>query len=155
MRKVALICAAVVVGALGITAVASAIQGTQTISVKLQSDRAGTKAKPRSVSRLTIVTATTPVAGEPPFATRQAVIHFDKNLAFGTSKFASCSKNVVQTNPANCPRGSRVGGGSAVAHLSTGGQVSPTITPHNRPNGKKIFLPVQEPTFHLKTALDG
>ena len=32
MRKVALICVATVVGALGITAVASAIQGTQTVS---------------------------------------------------------------------------------------------------------------------------
>jgi hypothetical protein len=155
MRKVALICAAVMVGALGITAVASAIQGTQTISVKLQSSRAGTKAKPRSVSRLTIVTATTPVAGEPPFATRQAVIHFDKNLAFGTSKFASCSKNVVQTNPANCPKGSKVGGGSAVARLSTGGQVTPTITAYNGPNGKKIFLLVKEPTFNVNAVLDG
>ena len=42
MRKVALICAATVVGALGITAVASAIQGTQTVSVALQNNRAGT-----------------------------------------------------------------------------------------------------------------
>jgi hypothetical protein len=155
MRKVALICAAVLVGALGITAVASAIQGTQAISVKLQSNRAGTKAKPRSVSRLTIVTATTPVAGEPPFATRRAVIHFDKNVTFGTSKFASCAKSVVQTNPANCPSGSKVGGGSAVARLSTGGQVAPTITAYNGPNGKKIFLLVKEPTFNVNAVLDG
>jgi hypothetical protein len=155
MRKVALICAAVVAGALGITAVASAIQGTQTISIKLQNNRAGTKAKPRSVSRLTVVTATTPVAGEPPFATKQAVIHFDKNLVFGTSKFASCSKTVVQTNPANCPAGSKVGGGSAVARLSTGGQVQPTITAYNGPNGRKIFLLVKEPTFNVNAVLDG
>jgi hypothetical protein len=155
MRKVALICAAAVVGALGITAVASAIQGTQTISIKLQSNRAGTKAKPRSVSRLTVVTATTPVAGEPPFATKQAVIHFDKNLVFRTSKFASCSKTVVQTNPANCPAASKVGGGSAVARLSTGGQVAPTITAYNGPNGTKIFLLVKEPTFNVNAVLDG
>jgi hypothetical protein len=155
MRKVALICAAVVVGALGITAVASAIQGTQTISVKLQNNRPGTKAKPRSVSRLTIVTATTPITGEPPFATRQAVIHFDKNLTFGTSKFAACAKTVVQTNPANCPSGSKVGGGSAIARLSTGGQVLPTITAYNGPNGRKIFLLVKEPTFNVNAVLDG
>ena len=155
MRKVALICAAVAVGALGITAVASAIQGTQTVSVKLQNNRAGTKAKPRSVSRLTVVTATTPVAGEPPFATRQAVIHFDKNLVFGTAKFASCAKSVVQTNPANCPAASKVGGGSAVARLSTGGQVQPTITAYNGPNGRKIFLLVKEPTFNVNAVLDG
>ena len=108
MRKVALICAAAVVGALGITAVASAIQGSQTISVSLQSNRAGTKAKPRSVSRLTVVTNTTPLPGEPPFATKQAVIHFDKNLVFGASKFATCAKTVVQANPptARSARGS-------------------------------------------------
>jgi hypothetical protein len=58
-----------VVGALGITAVASAIQGAQTVSVSLQSNRAG---KPRSVSKITVVTTTTPVPGEPPFATRRA-----------------------------------------------------------------------------------
>jgi hypothetical protein len=155
MRKVALICAAAVVGALGITAVAFAIQGTQTISIKLQSNRAGTKAKPRSVSRLTVVTATTPLPGEPPFATKQAVIHFDKNLVFRTSKFASCSKTVVQTNPANCPAASKVGGGSAVARLSTGGQVAPTITAYNGPNGTKIFLLVKEPTFNVNAVLDG
>jgi hypothetical protein len=155
MRKVALICAAAVVGVLGITAVAFAIQGTQTVSIKLQNNRAGTKAKPRSVSRLTVVTATTPVAGEPPFATKQAVIHFDKNLVFGTSKFASCTKTVVQTNPANCPAASKVGGGSAVARLSTGGQVAPTITAYNGPNGRKIFLLVKEPTFNVNAVLDG
>jgi hypothetical protein len=155
MRKVALICAAAVVGVLGITAVAFAIQGTQTVSIKLQNNRAGTKAKPRSVSRLTVVTATTPVAGEPPFATKQAVIHFDKNLVFGTSKFAICTKTVVQTNPANCPAASKVGGGSAVARLSTGGQVAPTITAYNGPDGRKIFLLVKEPTFNVNAVLDG
>jgi hypothetical protein len=155
MRKVALIGAAAVVGALGITAVASAIQGTQAISIKLQSNRGGTKAKPRSVSRLTVVTTTTPLPGEPPFATRQAVIHFDKNLVFGTSKFASCAQSVVQTNPANCPAASKVGGGSAVAKLSTGSTVLPTITAYNGPQGKKIFLLVKEPTFNVNSVLIG
>jgi hypothetical protein len=159
MRKVALICAAVFVGALGITAVASAIQGTQTISVKLKSNRAGTKAKPRSVSQLTVVTATTPVAGEPPFATKQAVIRFDKNLVFGASKFGSCAKTVVQSNPANCPASSKVGSGSAVARLSTGGQVTPTITAYNGPRtasgNSKLFLLVKEPTFNVNAVLDG
>jgi hypothetical protein len=158
MRKVALICAAVFVGALGITAVASAIQGTQTISVKLKSNRAGTKAKPRSVSQLTVVTATTPAPGEPPFATKRAVIHFDRSFVFGASKFASCAKPVVQTNPANCRAASKIGGGSAVARLSTGGQVQPTITAYNGPRsalGQKLFLLVKEPTFNVNAVLDG
>ena len=72
MRKVALICAATVVGALGITAVASAIQGQQTVSVALQNNRAGTKSKPRSVSKLTVTTGTTIVPGEAPWAATAA-----------------------------------------------------------------------------------
>jgi hypothetical protein len=159
MRKVALVCAATFVGALGITAVASAIQGTQTISVKTVANRAGTKSKPRSVGRLTVQTNTTPVPGEPPFATKQAVIHFDKNLVFGASKFATCAKSVVQANPRNCPVGSRVGTGSAIARLSTGGQVSPTIVAYNGPRNSagnsKLFLLVREPTFNVNAVLDG
>jgi hypothetical protein len=159
MRKVALICAAAVVGALGITAVASAIQGSQTVSVKLLSNRAGTKAKPRSVGALTVQTNTTPLPGEPPFATKQAVIHFDKNLVFGASKFASCAKTVVQANPSNCPAGSKIGTGSAIARLSTGGQVVPRITAYNGPRNaagnSKLFLLVKEPTFNVNAVLDG
>jgi hypothetical protein len=154
MRKVALICAATVVGALGITAVASAIQGPQTVAVSLQNNRAGTKEKVRSVSKLTVVTTTTPVAGEPPFATRRAVIHFDRNLVFGNSKFASCAQSVVQANPSNCPSGSKVGSGSATAQPSTGGQVFPKIAAYNGPRGK-IFLLVTEPTFNVKSVLVG
>jgi hypothetical protein len=158
MRKVALICAATLVGALGITAVASAIQGTQTVSVKLQNNRAGTKAKPRSVSRLTVVTTTTPVTGEPPFATKQAVIHFDKNLVFGNSKFPGCSQTQVQTDDTKCPAGSKVGTGSAKASVFSGpaltSNVTPTVTAYNGPAGK-IFLLVKEPTFNVRSVLNG
>jgi hypothetical protein len=154
MRKVALVCVAAVVGVLGITAVASAIQGTQTVSVKLQNNRAGTKAKPRSVSRLTVQTNTTPVPGEPPFATRRAVIHFDKNVVFGNAKFANCAQSVVQSNATRCPSGSRIGSGSAIAQLSTGSQVRPTITAYNGPRGK-LFLLVKEPTFNVNAVLVG
>src|SRR3954447_4775775 len=159
MRKVALVCAAAVVGALGITAVASAIQGTQTVSMTLQKNRAGTKAKPRSVGRLTVQTTTPPPPGEPPFATKRAVIHFDKNLVFGASKFATCAKSVVQANPRDCPVGSRIGTGSAIARLSTGGQVAPTIVADNGPRSasgnSKLFLLVREATFNVNTVLDG
>jgi|SRR3954454_2859805 hypothetical protein len=154
MRKVALVCVAAVVGVFGITAAAFAINGTQTISVKTTTNRAGTKSKPRSVGRITVVTATTPAATDAPFATSRAVIHFDKNLVFGNSKFKSCAQSVVQTNPTNCPSGSRIGGGSAVARLSTGGQVTPLITAYNGPKGK-LFLLVKEPTFNVNAVLVG
>src|SRR3954462_1368118 len=154
MRKVALVCVAAVVGVLGITAVAFAINGTQTISVKTTTSRAGTKSKPRSVGRITVVTATTPAATDAPFATRRAVIHFDKNLVFGNSKFASCRQSVVQSIPSNCPSGSRIGSGSAVAPLSTGSPVPPTIRAFNGPRGK-LYLLVTEPTFNVNAVLDG
>ena len=159
MRKVALVCVAAFVGALGITAVASAIQGTQTVSMSLLSNRAGTKAKPRSVSRLTVQTNTTVVPGEPPFAATRAVLHFDKNLVFGNSKFATCAKNVVQTNPASCPAGSKIGSGSAQAQTSVGIKTTAAITAYNGPrtasgNGK-LFLLVREPTFNVNAVLDG
>jgi hypothetical protein len=154
MRKVALLCVAAVVGVLGITAVAFAINGTQTISVKTTATRAGTKSKPRSVGRITVVTATTPAANDAPFATSRAVIHFDKNLVFGNSKFASCSQSVVQTNPTSCPAGSRIGNGSAVAKLSTGSQVTPTIRAFNGKSGK-LYLLVTEPTFNVNAVLVG
>jgi hypothetical protein len=154
MRKVALVCVAAVVGVLGITAVAFAINGTQTISVKTTANRAGTKSKPRSVGRITVVTATTPAATDAPFATSRAVIHFDKNLVFGNKKFKTCAQSVVQSNPTSCPAGSRIGGGSAVAKLSTGSQVTPTIRAFNG-SGGKLFLLVTEPTFNVNAVLVG
>jgi hypothetical protein len=61
----------------------------------------------------------------------------------------------VQTNPASCPAGSRIGGGSATAQLNTGQTVTPTIVAYNGPNGNKIFLRVTEPTFNVNAILDG
>ena len=46
----------------------------------------------------------------------------------------------------------------AVARLSTGGQVAPTITAYNGPRsavGQKLFLLVKEPTFNVNAVLDG
>jgi hypothetical protein len=148
MRKVALFCVALFVGALGVTAVASAIQGNQTVSVSLQNNRAGTKAKPRSVSKLTTTTATTIVAGEPPFAATSATIHFDKNLVFRPSKFPKCSQAVVQQDNSKCPTGSKVGSGSAKSTLFSGTNVSgnpaPTVTAYNGANNKLYLLVVNQ-----------
>ena len=154
MRKVALVCVAAVVGVLGITAVAVAINGTQTINVKTTATRAGTKSKPRSVGNLTVTLDTQLIPGEAPWAATHAVVHFDKNLVFGNSKFASCSQSVVQSNPTSCPAGSRIGSGSAVAKLSTGSQVTPTIRAFNG-SGGKLYLLVTEPTFNVNAVLVG
>ena len=146
MRKVALICAAAVVGALGITAVASAIQGQQTVSVSLQNNRAGTSSKPRSVSKLTVTTGTSIVPGEAPWAATAATIHFDKNLVFNSKKFPTCTVAQVQRDNAKCPTGSKVGSGSAKSTLFSGAAVSgnpaPTVTAYNGPNNRLFLLVV-------------
>jgi hypothetical protein len=146
MRKVALICAATVVGALGITAVASAIQGTQTVKVALQNNRAGTSSKPRSVSKLTVTTGTSIVPGEAPWAATAATIHFDKNLVFNSKKFPTCTATQVQRDNSKCPTGSKVGSGSAQSTLFSGNAVSgnpaPTVTAYNGPNNRLFLLVV-------------
>src|ERR1700709_2952060 len=103
MRKVALLCAAPVVGALGITAVASAIQGQQGLKIATLSNRAGTKSKPRSVGKLTVTTSTTIVPGEAPWAATAATVHFDKNPVFNSSKSPKCSQTQVQTADSKGP----------------------------------------------------
>ena len=148
MRKVALHCAATVIGALGITAVASAIQGQHGVKVALQSNRAGTKQKPRSVSKLTVTTTTNIVPGEAPWAATAATIHFDKNLVFNSSKFPKCSQTQVQADNSKCPTGSKVGGGAAQSTLFSGTAVSgtpaPTVTAYNGSNNHLFLLVVNQ-----------
>jgi hypothetical protein len=148
MRKVALLCAATVVGALGITAVASAIQGQQSLTVALQSNRAGSKQKPRSVSKLTVTTGTTIVPGEAPWAATAATVHFDKNLVFNSSKFPKCSQTQVQADDSKCPKGSKVGSGGAKSTLFAGanasGNPAPTVTAYNGANNHLYLLVVNQ-----------
>jgi hypothetical protein len=148
MRKAALFCATLGVAAFGITAAAFAIQGQQTVAVKVLNNRAGTKEKPRSAGRLTVTTATTIVPGEAPWAATAATIHFDKNLVFNSSKFPKCSQAVVQQDESRCPRGSRVGGGSAQSTLFAGTTVSgnpaPRVTAFNGANNHLYLLVVNQ-----------
>jgi hypothetical protein len=162
MRKVALICAAAIVGALGATAVASAIQGTQTVTVAVQNNRAGTAAKPRSVGRITVVTGTTIVPGEPPWAATGATIHFDRNLVFNSRGFPTCSQTQVQQDDSRCPRGSRVGTGAAQSTLFSGtavsGQPAPTVTAYNGPRGPlgpRLFLLVVNQSPAVRAVMVG
>ena len=162
MRKVALICAAAVVGALGTTAVASAIQGTQTISVKLKNNRAGTKTKPRSVGNLTVNLGTTLVPGEPPWAATHAVVHFDKNLVFNPKGFATCTVTQIRTDDTKCSAASRVGAGSAAATVFAGGAQTATVTPTIRafngprgPSGPRIYLLLVESQFNVRDVMTG
>jgi hypothetical protein len=140
MRKLMLATAAVVVAALGVAGVANAIQGTQAISVKISQSKAGTKVKPKSVGQLSVLTTTTLVAGEPPFATSKAVIYFDKNLVFGGKKFKACATTDAGTIDTKCAS-AKVGSGAATGS-ALGQNEALTVKAYNGPAGNKIYLHV-------------
>lgn len=155
MKKFMLAAVIAAVGALGIAGVASAIQGGQGIAAKITNNKAGTKSKPRSVGNLTVTTTTTPAAGEEgKFATKTAVIFFDKNIVFGGSKFKSCAASQVASDDTKCPGGSKVGGGSATAKFA-GQTVQLTVKAYNGPNGTKLSLLVDNQAFGIHAVLAG
>jgi hypothetical protein len=162
MRKVALFCAALLVSALGVSAVAFAIQGTQSVAVKTTNNRAGSTSKPRSVGNLTVTLDTQLVPGEPPWAATHAVVHFDKNLVFNTRGFGRCSVSQIRSDDSKCPTGSKVGSGTANATVFSGGaqfaQVTPTITAYNGPpgpSGPRILLLLEERQFNVRDVMTG
>ena len=140
MRKLSLLVATSVV-AFGVAASAWAVDADQGLSVSVSPSKAGTKVKPKSV-KLKITTTTTPAQGSAQFATTQAVLYFDKNLKLGGSKFKSCTAAKVQADETTCPKGSKVGGGTAKAQAGPGGaqKVAPiTVTAFNGPKGKTLL----------------
>ena len=142
MRKLSLLVATSVI-ALVVAASAWAVNADQGLSVSVTPSKAGTKAKPKSV-KLKITTTTTP-KDSAQFATTQAVLYFDKNLKLGGSKFKSCTVAMIQADETTCPKGSKVGGGTAKAQAGTGGavKVAPIlVTAFNGPKGKTLLLHV-------------
>jgi hypothetical protein len=145
MRKLLLGGVVALCAALGIAGVASAIDGTQTLALKLTHTKAGTKEKPKSVGTLKVTTATTPGPVNPAgsFAVTNAVIFFDKNLVFNASAFKACSTSDLATIDSKCAS-SKVGSGSAKG--SALGQVEPLVVKaYNGPksgSGYKFYLHV-------------
>jgi len=154
MRKVGLLAAAVGVLAFGVTGTASAVTATQGITVKLQHSKAGTKKKPRSVGKFTVTTTTTPAPGTTPnYSTTKAIIHLDKNIAFGAAKFPSCTLAQAQQHSAKCVA-AKVGSGSAKATVaSLGLNPTLTVTAYNGPKGKRFWLRVVEPSLQIDSIL--
>jgi hypothetical protein len=143
MRKLTLVTAAMLAAALCVAGVASAIAGTQGLDVTMTSNKAGTKDKPKSVGTLKVKSTTTPAAGES-FATKQAVIYFDKNLTFGGSKFKSCTTTAPTKIDTTC-KSAKVGSGSA-AGTALGQAEALTVKAYNAESGKKIYLHVSGPS---------
>jgi len=154
MRKVALLVATSAV-ALGVTGAAWAVNADQGLSVSVSPSKAGTKAKPKSV-KLKITTTTTP-KDSAQFATTKAVLYFDKNLKLGGSKFKSCTVAKILADESTCPKGSKVGGGTAKAQAGPGGslKVEPIqVTAFNGPKGKSLLLHVVYVQLGIDQVLD-
>jgi len=146
MRKAAFLTMAVV--AVGGTAgvAYAAIDKTQTLVVKT-SAAAGTTKKPAKVV-LDVTTGTSAVnpAQSGTFAATQAIISLDKNLKFNNTKkikgkvWPSCTKVKVVAN--TCPKGSKIGTGSAKAEVGEGGGIKPEfkITAYNGEGGLILQL---------------
>jgi hypothetical protein len=150
MRKLLFGALAALVATLGVVGVASAVDATQGIAIKLTHNKAGTKEKPKSIGSLKVTTTTTPGPGSPAgtFTATKAVISFDKNLVFNASKFKACTVNLndaagIASIDSKCA-GSKVGSGSAKGEAL--GQVEAlTVKAYNGPKSganNKFYLHV-------------
>lgn len=139
MRKFGLI-AATAVASISVAGVAQAVDVNQGLEVVTKGKK-GTKTKNTGLK----LTTTTTTSGKDPkadgtYATKKAVIHFDKNLVFNSKTFPTCDEQTVATNPKQCPVGSKVGTGSVEATLGADQtKQHPSVTAFNAKGGKIIF----------------
>jgi hypothetical protein len=137
MHKLMLVAAATMVSALVVVGVASAVDATQAIDVTITHNKAGTKAKPKSLGKLNVVTTTAPgpvnTAGT--FATNKATIFFDKNIVFNGKAFKECKPSNPSTPigsevKAKCAS-AKIGAGKAAGQATVGAQEDLTVTAYN------------------------
>jgi hypothetical protein len=82
-------------------------------------------------------------------------VHFDKNLKFGGKNLKSCSSTQVQTNDTKCPKGSKVGSGSATG-MALGLTENLTVTAYNGPSGNKLELLVDgQSPLQIHSVIEG
>ena len=141
MRKtMALALAGALILSLTTAGLAQAVNSKQSVSVKLAHSKAGTAAKPKSVGALTVDMNVALDPSDPSFATRSAVIHFDKGLVFNSAKFPSCTEAQVRSGAAACAK-ARIGSGKA-AGIAVGQRQDLTVAAFNGPGGKAVLLHV-------------
>jgi hypothetical protein len=123
------------------------------VAVSVRSSRASSASRSTSLSRhsssavwwksvgaLTVDMKVALDPSDPSFATRSAVIHFDKGLVFNSAKFPSCTEAQVLSGAPACAK-AKVGGGKA-AGLAVGQREELTVTAYNGPGGKAVLLHV-------------
>jgi hypothetical protein len=138
MRKLAI----AVMGAFVLTAVGASVSSAVDPDIKMTASisptKHGTKKKPRKV-KLVVKLSTTPKQGEPAFAADSTVVHLAKELVFHGNALPSCKSSQVQSDNTKCPKGSKVGQGTA-AGVALGLTENLTVTAYNGPGGKKLEL---------------
>jgi hypothetical protein len=88
---------------------------TTTLEVIPRPNKASTKKKVRPITLEINVTTSDPAVAQPP-PLKQVVIRFNQGGQFNGSKFPKCKFNALQSQgPKACPKGSKVGSGSALA----------------------------------------
>lgn len=150
-----MLAAGVLCATFGISSTAQAAT-TQSITASVSPSKAGTKKKPRGV-KLAIRLSATTTGGLPP-ATSKAEVFLPKELKLNGSKFASCTAAILNNSnqgPSKCPKGSKVGSGSARA-IVVGQQVPIKVTAFNGPKGRSLLLYLQASGIaNIEQALEG
>ena len=153
MRKLTLMAVAAVTAFCAV-GIAQAVTPTTTMKASVSPSKKGTAKKPANV-KLNVELITQPTAGEPAFATRSTVVHFDKNLKFGGKNLKSCSSSQVQADDTKCPKGSKVGSGSATG-VALGLTENLTVTAYNGPTGNKLELLVDgQSPLQIHSVIEG
>ena len=152
MRKylIAAVAACVAVGALAVSAPAQAPSGIE-LKVNLKPTKSGTKRKPRS-TKIHFVTTNKDVS-----QTASGIkIWIPKTLKINNKGFPKCDTDVLadpQQGPDACPKGSEIGGGTALARA--GVNVNPT-TPPQLPFDVRAFVTgAKSLVFHIRSTQPG
>ena len=124
--------------------VSSAVTPTTTIKVTASPNAHGTAKKPKK-TKLVVKLSTTPNPSDPAFAADTTVVHLAKELKFNGKALKQCSSSQVLSDDSKCPKGSRVGQGTASG--SALGLTEPlTVKAYNGPGGNKLELLVDGST---------
>jgi len=146
----------------GLSTVAqAAINGS--LEIKLTPGGAGTAKKPKGQTLTYHVKLGTDDGTSPP-TTKDTTVSFGTGIRYNGNKFPTCTlAKLNSTGPSSCPKGSKVGTGSAVALVGgSPGEPAPTttetlkVTAYNGPGGKTYLLYLDGDTpANIKQAIEG
>lgn len=145
MRRIALILAVVAaMAAVPASASAGLVTAIQQAGETVSPNKAGTKKKPQAV-KLTLSSSFDPsqitaqIDAGNQFAMTDGTIFFPKEGVTNAAKFPGCDPNTVLRNEKQCPKGSKVGTGTAVG-VGLNLVENVTLTIFNRPGGAGVTI---------------